>query len=162
MCFKAVQECGSHILGIILKPLAETILLGDSNGEECIVSSMSEQLVEMVNLANAFIGLPGGLWSLEEIFIVASWANLNIHQKPFGLLNVDGFFDYIFIFLADANKHGLILKSMKDIFLTATKADELLDQLLAFEPKIDPIISKLNWSDSNRGKKRKLDIDLNR
>ena len=115
----------------------------------------------MVNHVDAFIGLPGGLGSLEEIFTVASWVNLNIHQKPIGLLNVDGFFDYLFVFLADANKHGLISKPVKDIFLTATKAEELLDQLLAFEPKIDPIISKLNWFDSDRGKKRKLDTDLN-
>ena len=51
---------------------------------------------------------------------------------------------------------------MKDIFLTARKTDELLDQILVYEPKIDLIVSKLNWSNSDRGKKRKLDIDLNR
>ena len=65
---KAVQEGGNHVLGIIPKPLEETTLLGDSNGEECIVSGMSEQLIKMVNHADAFIGLPGGLGSLEEIF----------------------------------------------------------------------------------------------
>ena len=123
---------------------------------------MSEQLIEMVNHADAFIALPGGLGALEEIFTVASLENLNIHQKLIGLLNVDGFFDYLFIFLADANKLGLISKLVKDIFLTVRKTDELLDQLIVFESKIDPIVSKLNWSDSDRGKKRKLDIDLNR
>ena len=140
-------------MGIIPEPLAETTLIGDSNGEECIISDMSEQLIEMVNHADAFIGLPSGLGSLEEIFTVASWANLKIPQKPIGLLNVDEFFYYISIFLADANKLGLISKLVKDIILTARKADELLDQILAYEPKIDPIISKLNWSDNDRGNK---------
>ena len=64
----------------------------------------------MVNHADAFIGLPGGLRSLEEIFTVTSRINLNIHQKPIGLLNMDGFFDYLFEFLKDDNKQGLISK----------------------------------------------------
>ena len=99
---------------------------------------------------------------MEEILTVASSGNLNIHLKPIGLLNVDGFFNYLFVFLANANKLGLISKSIKDIFLIMRKTDELLDQILAYEPKIDPIVSKLNWSDSDRGKKRKLELDLNR
>ena len=136
--------------------------MGDSNGEECIVSGMSEQLSEMINHADAFIALPGGLGMLEEIFTVASLANLNIHQKPIGLLNVDGFFDFLLVFLADANRLGLLSKPTKDIFLVSRNADELIDQILAYEPKIDPIVSKLNWTDSDRGKRPRLDIDLNR
>ena len=99
---------------------------------------------------------------MEEIFTVASWANLNIHQKPIGLLNVDGFFDFLLVFRADANRLGLLSKPTKDIFLVLRKADELINQLLAYEPKIDPIVSKLNWTDNDRGKNWKLDIDLNR
>ena len=123
---------------------------------------MFEKLIEMVNHADVFIGLPGGLRSLEEIFTVTSWENLNIHQKPIGLLNMDGFFDYLFIFLTDADKLRLISKPVKEIFVITRKADELLDQLLALEPKIDTIVFKLNWSDSDRDKKRKLELDLNR
>ena len=66
------------------------------------------------------------------------------------------------MFLAEAKRHEFITKSVHDIFLAATKAEELIEQILAFEPKLDPIFSKLDWSDSDRGKKRKLDIDLNR
>ena len=116
----------------------------------------------MLNHADAFIALPGGLGMLEEIFTVASWANLNIHQKPIGLLNVDGFFDFLLVFLADANRLGLLSKPTKDIFLVSRNADELIDQILAYEPKIDPIVSKLNWTNNDRGKRPRLDIDLNR
>ena len=158
---KAVQEGGGQVLGIIPKPLTESHIIGKSNGEECIVPGMSERLTEMINHADAFIALPGGLGTLEEIFTIASWANLNIHQKPIGLLNVNGFFDFLFVFLEDAKRNGFISKPVKDIFLTARTADDLIDQLLAYEPKIDPILSKLNWSGNDRGKKRKVNLDLN-
>ena len=68
---KVVQKDGSHILGINPKPLAETDLIGDSNGEEYIVSRMFEKLIEMVNHAHVFIALPCRLDMLEEIFTVA-------------------------------------------------------------------------------------------
>ena len=158
----AVQESGGHVLGIIPKPLADEHLIGPTNGDERIVSGMSEQIQEMINTADAFIALPGGLGTFEEMFTVASWAHLNIHRKPIGLLNIEHFFDFLFVFLAEAKRHEFVTKSVDEIFLTATKAEELIDQILAFEPKIDPILSKLDWSDSDRGKKRKLDIDLNR
>ena len=57
----------------------EANLIGLSNGEELIVPGMSERLVKMINRVDTFIALPGGLGTLEEIFIVLSWANLNIH-----------------------------------------------------------------------------------
>ena len=79
-------------MGIIPKTLAEANLIGKTNGEEKIISSMSERLTEMINHADAFIALLGGLGTLEEILTVVSWANLNIHQKPILLLNVDLFF----------------------------------------------------------------------
>ena len=91
---KTVQERGSSILGIIPKPSAEENMIGPSNGDELIVPGISERLVEMINRADAFIVLPGGLGTLEEIFIVLSWANLNIHHKPLGLFNVEGFYDF--------------------------------------------------------------------
>ena len=106
---------------------------------------MSERLTEMINHADAFIPLPGGLGTLEEIFTISSWANLNIHQKPIGLLNVNGFFDFLFVFLEDAKRNGFISKPVRDIFLTARTADDLIDQLLTYEPKINPILSKLDW-----------------
>ena len=148
-------------MGIILKPLAEANLIGPSNGEELIVPGMSERLVEMINRADAFIALPGGLGTLEEIFIVLSWANLNIHQKPIGLFNVEGFYDFLCVFLDDARRNGFVTKPMKEHLFTARTAQDLLDQLLAFEPQVDPILSKLKWSEDDRGKRRRINLDLN-
>ena len=159
---KAVQEGGGHVLGIIPRPLADEKLIGPTNGDERIVLSMSEQIREMINTADALIALPGGLGTFEEVFTVASWGHLNVHQKPIGLLNIEHFFDFMFVFLAEAKIHGFVTKSVDDIFLTATKAEELIDQILAFESKLDPILSQLDWTDNDPSKKRRLDIDLNR
>ena len=148
-------------MGIIPRSLADEMLIGPTNGDERIVSGMSEQIREMINTVDAFIALPGGLGTFKEIFTVASWAYLNVHQKPIGLLNVEHFFDFLFVFLGEAKRHEFVTKSVEDIFLTATKAEELIDQILAFEPKLDPILSQLDWTDSDPSKKRKLDIDLN-
>ena len=158
---KTVNDGGSPVLGIIPKSLAEANLIGPSNGEELLVPGMSERLVEMINRADAFIALPGGLGTLEEIFIVLSWANLNIHQKPLGLFNVDGFYDFLYVFLEDNRRNGFITKPINELLFTARTAQDLIDQILAFEPHTDPILSKIKWSEDDRGKKRKLDLDLN-
>jgi uncharacterized protein (TIGR00730 family) len=157
---KAVQDGGRQVLGIIPKTLADESIIGKTNGEIYIVSGMSERITEMINHADAFIALPGGLGTLEEIFTVTSWANLYIHRKPIGLLNVNHFFDFLLVFLENAKMLGLLSKSAKDIVFTSRKADELIDQLVAYEPKIDPLLSKLDWSDNDRGKKRRVDLNL--
>ena len=90
---------------------------------------------------------------MEEILTVVSWANLNIHQKPIGLLNVERFFDFVFIFFSDIKRLGFLTKSPGDIFICSQTADELIDCLQAYEQKIDLILSKLDWSNDDRGKK---------
>ncbi|XVE68768.1 hypothetical protein DITRI_Ditri09bG0096300 [Diplodiscus trichospermus] len=68
-------------------------LIGKTCGKELKVTTMHERLLKMMEFGDAFIALPGGLGTLEELFQIVSWAQLNIHQKPIGVLNVNGFFD---------------------------------------------------------------------
>ena len=70
-----------------------------------------------------------------------SWANLNIHQKPIGLFNVDGFYDFLVVFLEDALRNGFLSKPVKDILFTARTVNDLIEKLLSFKPQIDLIIS---------------------
>jgi uncharacterized protein (TIGR00730 family) len=86
-------------LGVVPKALAKEDLLGKIIGEELQVSTMSDQLNTMFKHVNAFIALPGGLGTLEEIFHISSWAQLHIHCKPIGLLNVNDFYDKLLSFL---------------------------------------------------------------
>ncbi|XVE60449.1 hypothetical protein DITRI_Ditri05aG0129400 [Diplodiscus trichospermus] len=80
----------SQVLGIILTTLAEGNFAGKMIGEELKVLTMQDRIWKMLDNSNAFIALPGGISTLEEIFQIASWAQLSIHHKLIGLLNVDG------------------------------------------------------------------------
>ncbi|KAK0601042.1 hypothetical protein LWI29_020785 [Acer saccharum] len=105
---KAANEGRSQVLGVIPKALAACDIIGDIVGEVKIVSSMHERKAEMLDHADAFIVLPGGLGTLEELFEVTSWAQLKIHQKPIGLLNVNGFYDSLLSFLDYFVEKGFI------------------------------------------------------
>ena len=90
---------------------------------------MQERISEMLNHANAFIFLPGDLATLEALITFASWAHLNIHQKPIGLLNVNHFFDGLLTFINHVIKYHFVPISAKNLFVCASTANELLDLL---------------------------------
>lgn len=157
---KAAAEGGSQVLGIVPKALADADIIEKTNGEELIVSNISDRIIEMINHADAFIALPGGIGTLEEIFTVASWAQLNIHTKPIGLLNVNHVFDVLLVFLDNTRRLGLLSKTARDIIISAYNVNDLIDQLESFKPEDNPILSKLDWSDSGSSKKRRVDLNL--
>ena len=86
-------------MGVVPKALAKWDINGKAIGEELQVSTMSDRLNIMFKHADAFITLLGGLGTLEEIFHISSWAQLHIHHKPIGLLNVNGFYVICCLFL---------------------------------------------------------------
>jgi uncharacterized protein (TIGR00730 family) len=90
---------GSQVLGVVPEALTKGDIIGRTIGEELQVSTMFDRMNTMFNHADAFIALPGGLGTLEEIFHISSWAQLHIHHKPIGLLNVNGFYDKLLSFL---------------------------------------------------------------
>ncbi|XP_052308298.1 probable cytokinin riboside 5'-monophosphate phosphoribohydrolase LOGL10 [Populus trichocarpa] len=151
---------GSQVLGVIPKALAEWDIIGKTVGEELQVSAMSERLSVMFNHADAFIALPGGLGTLEEIFHISSWAQLNIHQKPIGLLNVNGFYNTLLSFLDHAVEQQFLTFSARQILISAATAEQLIDELQSFIPVIDSSMSRLNWSITERRKKLRLDLSL--
>jgi hypothetical protein len=102
---------GSQVLGVVPKALAKEDLLGKTIGEELHISTMSDRLNTMFKHTDAFIALPGGLGTLEEIFHISSWAQLHIHHKPIGLLNVSGFSDKLLSFLDQAVEHKFLTSS---------------------------------------------------
>ncbi|XVF30752.1 hypothetical protein REPUB_Repub16aG0085600 [Reevesia pubescens] len=90
---------------------------------------MHERMNIMIENTDAFIALPGGFGTLEEIFQIASWAQLNIYKKPIGVLNVNGFYDSLFSFLDKVVEQRFISQATCQILVTATTSDQLLDQL---------------------------------
>ncbi|XVF29060.1 hypothetical protein REPUB_Repub15cG0087400 [Reevesia pubescens] len=114
----------------------------------------------MIANADALIALPGGFGTLEKIFQIASWSQLNIHQKPIGILNVNGFYDSLFSFLNHAVEQKFISQATCQILVTATTPEQLLDQLQVFVPNRDPTMTLLNWEEYGSNKKRKLNLTM--
>ena len=93
------------------------------------VATINERMGHMFLNGEAFVALPGGLETLEEISIIASWANSNYHQKPLGLLNINGFYDGLLYFFSHAVEQEFIPKAMTRIIVSSSNAGHLLDQL---------------------------------
>ncbi|KAK6142970.1 hypothetical protein DH2020_023318 [Rehmannia glutinosa] len=123
---------GVRVLGVIPKPLVVRQIIGQTIGDELRVSNMQDRMVNMMHNADAFITLPGGFGTLEELFQVISWAQLNIHQKPIGILNVNGFFDGLLSFIDYVRERFYFTAARHLIIICATTPSELIDQLQAF------------------------------
>jgi len=105
---------------------------------------MFDRMNAMFNHADTFIALPGGLGTLEDIFYISSWAQLHIHHKPIGLLNVNGFYDNLLSFLDQAVEQEFITSSARQIMISIATAEQLIDQLQSFTPVIDPSMGRIN------------------
>ncbi|XVE53846.1 hypothetical protein DITRI_Ditri03aG0034500 [Diplodiscus trichospermus] len=130
---------GSQVLGIIPTALAEGNFAGKTVGEELQVPTMQDRIWKMTDNSDAFIALLSGIGTLEEIFQIASWAQLNIHHKPKGLLNIYGFFNKLLSFLDQAGEENFILHSARQIFISASTVEEMIDKLEDFIYKPDPV-----------------------
>jgi len=149
----AVFLRGSQVLGVVLKALVKEDIIGKTIGEELQVSTMFDRMNAMFNHVDAFIALPGGLGTLEEIFHISSWAQLHIHHKPIGLLNVNGFYDNLLSFLDHAVEQNFLTSLARHIIIFAATAEQLINQLQSFIPVIDPAMSHINWSTKESRKK---------
>ena len=151
---------GSKVLGIIPKALAEKKITGGTLGNELQVTSMHEQMVNMLYIVDTFISLPGGLGTLEEIFNIASWSQLCIHQKPLGLLNFNSFYDGLLSFLDHLVEQEFISSSVRKILISSPTAEQMIDQLLAYVPEPDPLLSHISWNTKDSRKKQKANDGL--
>ncbi|XP_073128203.1 cytokinin riboside 5'-monophosphate phosphoribohydrolase LOG5-like [Henckelia pumila] len=142
---QAVHRGGGHVLGIIPRPLAGKEKTGETVGEVRMVADMHQRKAEMARHSDCFIALPGGYGTLEELLEVISWAQLGIHDKPVGLLNVDGYYNNLLTFIDKAVDDGFIKPSQRHIFVSATNAKELVQKLEAYVPVQDGVVAMLNW-----------------
>ncbi|KAF8726886.1 hypothetical protein HU200_019366 [Digitaria exilis] len=144
---RAVHAGGRHVIGIIPKSLMPREVTGDPVGEVRAVSGMHERKAEMARFADAFIALPGGYGTLEELLEVITWAQLGIHKKPVGLLNVDGFYDPLLSFIDLAVNEGFITEEARRIIISVPTAKELVVKLEDYVPEYD---IGLVWEDQKQ------------
>ncbi|KAG5253043.1 cytokinin riboside 5'-monophosphate phosphoribohydrolase LOG [Salix suchowensis] len=147
---QAVHDGGRHVLGVIPRSLMPREVTGEPVGEVRAVSDMHQRKAEMARQADAFIALPGGYGTLEELLEVITWAQLNIHHKPVGLLNVDGFYNSLLSFIDKAVDEGFISPTARRIIVSAPTATQLVRQLEDYVPEYDEITAKLVWEEVDR------------
>ncbi|CAA7399717.1 unnamed protein product [Spirodela intermedia] len=131
---QAVHSSGGNVLGIIPRTLMRKELTGETVGELKIVTGMHQRKAEMSCQSDAFIALPGGYGTLEELLEVISWAQLGIHSKPVGLLNVDGYYNSLLALIDSAVDEGFIRPSQRHLFISSSSAKELVQKLEEYLP----------------------------
>ncbi|XLU47419.1 hypothetical protein S245_042233 [Arachis hypogaea] len=99
----------------------------------------------MAKHSDAFIALPGGYGTLEELLEVITWAQLGIHDKPVGLLNVDGYYNSLLSFIDKAVEEGFISPKARHIIVSAPSPKELVKKMEEYSPQHERVASKLSW-----------------
>lgn len=131
-------NAGGKVLGVIPKSLADKELAHRGLTELYVVDSMHERKAMMAGLSDAFIALPGGLGTLEEFAEILTWAQLGIHRKPFGLLNVEGFYDPLLAFFDHARAEGFVRADHRGMIQTSDQVETLLDLVASYQPDYLP------------------------
>ncbi len=119
-------EAGAEVIGVIPKPLAVREVMHEGLSRLEVVGSMHERKARMAALSDAFLALPGGIGTLEEFCEIFTWGQLGIHAKPFGLLNVAGYFDGFLAFLDHATAEGFIQGKHRDLIVVDRDPEPLL------------------------------------
>jgi uncharacterized protein (TIGR00730 family) len=134
----AALAAGGRVIGVIPRSLVEKELAHRGVTELRIVASMHERKATMADHADAFVALPGGVGTLEEIFEAWTWGQLGIHAKPYGLLDVGGFFSPLLRFLDQVVAAGFIRQEHRDMLLVDTDPAALLDRMERHRPPFVP------------------------
>ncbi|GAA6139056.1 TIGR00730 family Rossman fold protein [Arenicella sp. 4NH20-0111] len=125
----AVLENGGSVTGIIPKALFEKEVAHQGLSELRVVADMHERKSQMAEMGDGFITLPGGLGTLEELFEMLTWSQLGFHDKPIGVLNVDGYFDSLLQFIDNSIEQGFINASHRDLFCVSSSPEELVSKM---------------------------------
>lgn len=125
----AVLAAGGHAIGVIPDALFAREIGHPGLADLRIVSSMHERKALMADLSDAFVALPGGFGTFEEICEAITWTQLGLHQKRCGLLNVEGFYDPLLALFDQATHAGFVNEENRDIVFATADPRELLDLL---------------------------------
>lgn len=128
-CAQAARDGGSEVIGVIPERLMPKEVSGQTVGDLRIVKDMHERKAMMAELSDGFVCLPGGWGTLEEAFEMTTWQQLGYHDKPIGLLNIDGYYDGLWTFVQHAASQGFIRPTHKDIMLLESAPGDLITRL---------------------------------
>jgi len=135
----AVLDLGGKVHGVIPKMLEDKEIAHAGLTELHVVGSMHERKSMMAALADGFIALPGGFGTVEELIEMLTWGQLRFHDKPCGVLNVNGYFDSLLAFFEHACAEGFLKSANREMLLADETAAGLLQQ---FERYAAPAVDK--------------------
>ena len=137
----ACLQAGGRVIGVIPKALVEKEWAHTGCSELHVVENMHERKRMMAEHADAFLAMPGGIGTFEEFFEVWTWRQLGYHDKPVGLLNINGYYDSLLAFLSTAVQQGFMNAGQMQLINSGTHAESLLRSLVT-EANLAP--GKLN------------------
>ena len=134
----AMLEHRGEVIGVIPQALLDREIAHAGLADLRVVGSMHERKALMVELADGFVALPGGYGTLEEFCEVLTWAQLGLHRKPCGLLDVAAYFDPLLTLFDDAVSTGFLRPENRALVIAATDPEALLDQFASYTPVVVP------------------------
>jgi len=137
----AVLTAGGQALGVIPQALVDKELAHRGCTELRIVRSMHERKAVMADLSDGFLALPGAFGTIDELFEMLTWAQLGIHTKPIGLLNVAGYFSQMLAWLDRSVEEGFLKQTHHQLLLRAEQPAELIDMLQRYRAPV----AKTKW-----------------
>ncbi|MCG7320708.1 MULTISPECIES: TIGR00730 family Rossman fold protein [Arsenicicoccus] len=134
MLAEATLAAGGEVVGVIPQHLMDYEVGHDGLTELHVVGSMHERKALMADLADGFVALPGGMGTLEELAEILTWAQLGLHRKPVGALDVDGYWQPLLTFLDHARDEEFLRPSHRELLIARPTVDELLAALDTHAP----------------------------
>jgi uncharacterized protein (TIGR00730 family) len=128
----ACLSAGGRVIGVIPQALKDREIAHSGLSELRVVSSMHERKSVMAELSNAFVALPGGYGTWEELFEMLTWSQLGIHRKACGLLNVNGYYDPLLQFADRAVSDGFLREANRNLLLSDVDSERLLDRVSSY------------------------------
>jgi uncharacterized protein (TIGR00730 family) len=133
----AALEGGAQVIGIIPEMFDTPVLAHPGLTEMRVVKDMHTRKAHMIDVADAFVALPGGFGTFEELFEVLTWAQIGLHCKPVGVLNTQGYFDPLMDLVEHAGIEGFIYAQHRELLISDSDPDTLLDRLMKFQSPED-------------------------
>lgn len=130
----ATLAAGGEVIGVIPQALADREIAHTGISKLHIVASMHERKALMADYADAFIALPGGMGTLEEFAEVLTWGQLGLHQKPCGLLNIEGYYNSLIAFFDQAVQAQFVRPEHRSAVIEAQTCEDLLEKLNQYQP----------------------------
>ena len=126
---------GGHVTGVIPQALMDKEVGHTLLNQLHIVRNMHERKALMAELSDGFIAMPGGIGTLEELFEMFTWLQLGFHEKPLGLLNIDGFFDILILFLKQTVQKKFLQERHLELLIIESDPERLLQRFKDFKPQ---------------------------